>query len=164
MPSTTKINSVWSEIERQIFSTVGFVTPDQHARTSGVVHTLDDNKVYFSVENQSWKARHIAKNPYVSLTVIAPRRIPLLPWVKLPPATISFSGKAVITNFSERSPAIKQALFRGTANKKAVAKALLVEVVPQGYFLTYGIGMPFWKMVNPSKAQQRVKIAPRTTC
>lgn len=149
---------VWSEIKKQIFSTVGFVTPRQHARTSGIVHTVHHHKIYFSVDKKSWKARHIAKNAHVSLTVIAPRRILFLPWIKLPPATISFSGMAVVTHFSERPSVIEQALFRGAADRETVANALLVEIIPQGHFLTYGIGMPFWKMINPNEAQRRIEI------
>lgn len=158
MTASKNKESIWSEINKQIFSTVGFVTPRQHARTSGIVHTVYNHHIYFSVEKTSWKAKHIAKNPHVSLTVIAPRRIFLMPWVQIPPATISFSGTAKVMPFSERSEDIKKALFRGATDKDTVAHSLLVEVIPQGYFLTYGIGMPFWKMMNPSEAQQRIKI------
>ena len=42
----------------------------------------------------SFKARNVMRNPHVSLTVTVGQRIPFLPWIKIPAATITFQGLA----------------------------------------------------------------------
>ena len=38
------------------------------------------------------------------------------------------------------------------------AEATLLEIVPEGSFLTYGIGVPLMKMRNPEEARGRVPV------
>ena len=45
---------------------------------------------------EAWKVRHITQNPHVSLTIPMHKRISFMPWIKIPAATITFSGSARI--------------------------------------------------------------------
>ena len=72
------------------------VTSKGEARTIGIVYIVHKNKIYVSTSKESWKARHVQRNPHVSMTVPIAKRIPLLPWIKIPAATITFSGNAKV--------------------------------------------------------------------
>src|SRR5215207_5204859 len=85
---------VWQEIEENLFAVLGMVTPTGEARTVGVVYIVDNRKFYIGTSNTAWKVKHIAHNPHVSLTIPITKRIPFLPWIKIPSATITVSGIA----------------------------------------------------------------------
>lgn len=46
-PATTEI--VWNAIEKELFAVLGMVTPDQEARTVGIVYIVNDKK-FISVQ------------------------------------------------------------------------------------------------------------------
>ena len=151
---------VWTALQKELFAIVGMVTPKDEARAVGIVYTVHDHKVYFSTNTDTWKARHIQHNPHVSVTVPIAKRIPIMPWIKIPAATITFSGQARVFAASEASREIRQALFRGVeANTSELATASIVEIVPVGDFVTYGIGVPLMQMRFPDKARGRASTA-----
>ncbi|MDX1417110.1 MAG: hypothetical protein R3293_23090, partial [Candidatus Promineifilaceae bacterium] len=87
---------------------------------------------------------------------------PIMPWVKIPAATITFSGTAQILDPEEMPPEILQALFRGMAeDQERVSGSVLIEVTPEKDFVTYGIGMPLLQMRDPKLARGRVPVATR---
>ncbi len=92
------------------------------------------------------------------MTVPIARRIPFLPWIKIPQATITFCGIARVKPAAEASPEIKQAIFRGAADE-LIAGACLIEVTPVGEFITYGVGIPLMKMRQPELARGRAPVA-----
>ena len=81
-PLTT--TQVWNELGKELFAVLGMVTAKGEARTVGIVYTAQDRKIYIATGNDSWKARHTQNNPNVSLTVPIAKRIPFLPWIKIP--------------------------------------------------------------------------------
>lgn len=147
---------VWTELKKNLFAVVGMVTPKDEARTVGVVYIVQDHKLYFATNTDTWKARHIQHNPHVSVTVPIAKRIPIMPWIKIPAATITFAGQARVFAASEVSSDIRKALFRGLeADPNEMATASIVEITPIGDFVTYGIGISLMQMRFPDKARGR---------
>ncbi len=156
-PATTE--NVWEAIEQELFTVLGMVTAQGDARTVGVVYIVQEQKLYIGTGRDTWKARHIAANPRVSLTIPIPKRIPIAPWVKIPQATISFSGTARIIPGGQASPELLKKVFRHKADDPAFMKDnCLIEVSPEGEFLTYGIGIPLIQMREPELARGRAPV------
>lgn len=152
-------DQVWQEIEKNLFAVLGMVTPKGEARTVGIVYTVHDHKLYIGSQKETWKVKHIRQNSHVSLTVTIAKRVPLLPWIKVPAATITFSGAAKILENREVNPAVLKALYRDVVkDEAAMAASCVIEVTPQGEFITYGVGMPLMQMRFPDKARGRAAV------
>lgn len=136
---------------------LGMVTPNDEPSTVGIVYAADNRKLYIGAESTAWKTKHIARNPHVSLTIPIAKRVPLLPWIKIPAATITFSGTATILEKGEIGAELLQQLYR---HEEGRAEWCAIEVTPQKDFITYGIGIPLAQMRFPDKARGR---APVTT-
>lgn len=150
---------VWQAIEKELFAVIGMVTARNEARTVGVVYVVRDRRLYIGTRKQAWKVRHIAGNPHVSLTIPICKRIPLLPWIKIPAATITFFGTARILPAHETPPDILQAVFRGLAeDEEMMANSALIEVTPEKEFITYGVGVALLQMRHPERARGRAPV------
>lgn len=151
---------VWQAIEKELFAVIGMVTAKHEARTVGVIYIVRDHKLYIGTDKDAWKTRHIAGNPHVSLTIPIAKRIPFLPWIKIPAATITFSGTARILPTEETPLDILQVVFRGlVGNEKMMADSALIEVTPEKDFVTYGVGVSLMTMRRPEKARGRAPVA-----
>ncbi|MGB3400984.1 MAG: pyridoxamine 5'-phosphate oxidase family protein, partial [Candidatus Deferrimicrobiaceae bacterium] len=104
---------VWSELEKELFAVLGMVTAKGEARTIGIVYVAQDQKIFIATERDTWKVRHIRQNPHVSITVTIPKRIPFIPWINIPSATISFSGMGIVLEPDEVGEQVLHALLRG---------------------------------------------------
>lgn len=150
-------HQVWGEIETNSFGVLGMVTPKAESRTVGIVYVVDDHKLYIGAHKEAWKTKHIARNPHVSLTIPIAKRIPLMPWIKIPAATITFSGMAKVLERNEVQAAVFQKLYRHDEGR---AEWCAIEVIPQKDFITYGVGIPLMQMRFPEKARGRAAVAP----
>lgn len=156
MPAFVDADFVWSEIGKRLFAVLSYVNPKGHARSAGIVYVVRDRVLYVGTGKDSWKAKHIARNPNVALCVNIPKRIPFLPWIKIPDATISFSAAARVLSVEETSPEIIDALLKGMVDDPALRETTCVlEVRPVGDFVTYGVGVPLLDMRDPEKARGR---------
>jgi len=154
--STTQI---WEQLNKQLFAVLGVVTKKNEARTVGIVYIVEDGKLYISSKKQAWKVRHIAQNPHVSLTVPIHKRIPFMPWIKIPSATITFSGQATLMAYSDVSAEIIRKLFQGMEfSAEEQADLRIIEVTPVGDFITYGVGVSMMEMRDQEKARGRVAV------
>ena len=106
---------VWNELNKELFAVLGMVNSKGEARTVGIVYIMHHHKLYISTEKEAWKIRHIQANPHVSITVPIAKRIPILPWIKIPQATITFSGTAKVLDAKNVQGDILHALFHGLA-------------------------------------------------
>jgi hypothetical protein len=150
---------VWEAVEKELFAVLGMVTITGEARTVGVVYVVRDRKLCIITGKDTWKARHVATNPHVSVTIPIAKRIPIMPWVKIPAATITFSGMARVLPAAEAPPELLQALMRGLASDRdAVAHSCLIEVTPEKDFVTYGVGVPMMRMRHPEQARGRAPV------
>lgn len=151
---------VWKAIEKELFAVLGMVTARHEARTVGVVYIVLGRRLYVGTGRETWKARHIAANPHVSMTIPIAKRIPFLPWIRIPAATITFSGIARILETGETPPELLQAVFRGLAlDDETMATSCLIEVTPQDDFITYGVAMSLLQMRHPELARGRAPVA-----
>jgi len=148
--------NVWQEMQKELFAVLGMVTETGEARTIGVVYILQDQNVYILTGEHTWKARHIRQNPSVSITVPIPKRIPFLPWIKIPSATISFAGRASVIEAEKVGQDVLHALMRGQElDREKLATMCVIEIEPVGDFITYGVGIPMMTMREPEKARGR---------
>lgn len=157
-PITT--DSVWETLEKHLFAVLAFVTPTGEARSAGIVYVVADRAFYISSGTDAWKVRHIRKNSNVSLTVTIPKRLPFLPFIKIPAAVATCQGIAEILNVGEVDPGIVKRLYRGMEVTEEIrANTSVIKVVPRGDFVTYGIGVSLAGMRNPEDAQGRAPVA-----
>jgi len=56
-------NLVWKELGRELFGVLGMVTSKGESRTVGIVYIVHQKKIFIATSEQSWKARHIRRNP-----------------------------------------------------------------------------------------------------
>lgn len=158
---TTQLTSeqVWNAIENELFAVIGMVTARNEARTVGIIYAVRDHKLYIGTDKDAWKVRHIAGNPHVSMTIPITKRIPFMPWIKIPAATITFSGTARVLDAAETSQELLEKVFRSVArDEETMAESRLIEVTPEKEFVTYGVGIPLMQMRHPDKARGRAPV------
>ena len=87
---------VWRQIDKASFLVLSHVTPAGEPRSSGVIYQSLDRRLYVAVAPDSWKAKHIAANPRVAVTVPVHRGGILALVAPIPPATINFHATAIV--------------------------------------------------------------------
>ena len=87
---------VWRAIARASFAVLSHVTPAGEPRSSGVVYKAAGRRLVVAVAPGRWKARHIAADGRVAVTVLVRRGGILSLVMPIPPATISFHGTAAV--------------------------------------------------------------------
>lgn len=147
---------VWEALEKAIFGVLGFTNSKGESRTAGVVYVVDARSLLISTARDAWKVRHIAADPQVSMTVTLPKRIPFMPFIKIPPATITFSGDAEILRIDDIEEEAVERLFHGLKlDRDLIEDTRIIRVVPYGEFVTYGIAMSVRQMRDTAKARGR---------
>jgi Pyridoxamine 5'-phosphate oxidase len=156
-PSLTS-EKIWREVARASFAVLAYVTPRGEPRSSGVVYKVVGRRLYIAVAPDSLKARHIAASRKVSVTVPVRRGGMLSLVAPIPPATVSFHAMAIV--HPAGSPEARSALQElGRLEPPARrTSASVLEVIPEGTFLTYGVGVTLKKMLEPTAAQGRVAV------
>ncbi len=155
MPAPVTTESVWRALSAHMFGVLSWVAPGG-ARSAGIVYVVRDRKLLIGTDDDSWKARHIRADPRVSVTATFAKRLWFLPWIKIPDATITFRGEARIIESPDVPADLVEDLNRGMAeDPERTAKMCLIEVTPQGDFLTYGIDVSISDMRDPKKAMGR---------
>jgi hypothetical protein len=150
---------VWHQLAKASFAVLSHVTPAGKPRSSGVVYKTFGRQLYVVVAPDGWKAKHVAASGRVAVTVPVRRGGLLSLLAPIPPATISFHATAVV--HPAGSPAARS-LSRELASLLPAdrqASACLIEVIPQGTFVTYGVGVPLLKMRDPAAARARVPVS-----
>lgn len=151
---------VWQAIENELFAVVGMVNAAGEARTAGLVYVVRDRRLYVATSRDTWKARHMAANPHISVTIPIAKRVPIMPWLKIPQATITFQGTARVFPAAEAAPELLRAIFQHKADDhEMVASACVVEITPVGEFVTYGVGIRLMEMRDPNKARGRAPVS-----
>ena len=151
-------SQVWKAIASQIFGVLGLVTARNEARTVGINYVVHDRKFYIRTTADSWKARHASFNAKVSMTIPIAKRIPFLPWIKIPAATVSFSGDARVYPLDAVDPEVSHAMLHSLENIPDPSGLSVIEVKPRGTFVTYGVGVSLMKMRDPTKARGRAPV------
>jgi hypothetical protein len=150
--------AVWAAIEGASFAVLAHVTPAGEPRSTGVVYAAAGHRLYVAVAPDSWKARHIGDGDRVSLTVPIRRGGLLALLFPIPPATISVGARAVVhapgsLDLEAVSPALARLV---PASRRGIACVL--ELAPEGHFLTYGVGVSLKDLADPARAMARVPV------
>ncbi|HEX3299709.1 MAG TPA: hypothetical protein VHW68_06310 [Actinomycetota bacterium] len=151
-------DDVWRAIEKRSFGIVGYETPKGDPRTSGVVYQAAHRRLYVAVEPDGWKARHIAASRRVSVTVPVHRAAVLALVAPIPPATISFHGEAFVHPAGTLQT---RTLLEGLGSllpRERLGSAAVIEIVPEGAFVTYGVGVPVRAMRDTARSRARVPV------
>lgn len=151
-------SEVWDQIGATSFAVLCHVTPSGEPRSSGIVYAVSGRRLYAAVAPDSWKARHIAADGHVSVTVPVQRGRFLALFMPLPPATISFIAAADV--HPPDSPTTDHILRQLGSLVPHVRRGTVsvIEIVPEGTFLTYGVGIPLRSMRDPVLARARVPV------
>ena len=160
MPAPITSDLVWREIARRSFAVLSYVNPKGQARSSGIVYVPIDRVLYVRIAKTSWKAKHIGRNPNVALNVTIPKRVPLMPWIQIPDATIAFSGTARVIAITDVEPNLRQRILGRMIDQHGDKEEnCFLEIRPTGHFATYGVGVPLLDMRDPEKARGRVPVS-----
>ena len=146
-------------VARNSFAVLTHVTPAGAPRSSGVVYTVADDRMFVVVANDSWKARHITRDGRVSVTVPVRRGGLLSLLFPIPPATISFPAEATVHPGMSLpdSPALAKLAALVPAERRS--ESTLIEMRPTGDYVTYGIGVSLLKMRDTKQSRARVPVA-----
>jgi hypothetical protein len=143
---------VWRELERASFAVIGYSTPAGEPRSSGVVYKTVGKRLYTAVAPNSWKAKHIATGGHVSVTVPLRRGGILSLALPIPPATITFHATAIVHPAGSVKVSSLSKELESLMPPERRDAAVVIEVVPMGEFLTYGVGVPLMDMQKPELA------------
>jgi hypothetical protein len=152
-------DQIWTGLAKASFAVVSYVTPTGEPRSSGVVYKTVGRRLYVAVAPDGWKAKHIAVSGRVAVTVPV-RRGGLLSLVfPIPPATISFHGAAIVhrADSAEVGPVLTELASLLPAERRS--SSVLIEVLPEGEFVTYGLGVSLRNMRIPAAARGRVPVS-----
>jgi hypothetical protein len=159
-PMAARLTSeqVWHALGKASFAVIGYVTPAGEPRSSGVVYKSIGRRLYVAVDSDSWKARHVAASRRMAVTVPV-RRGGLLSLVApIPPATISFHAQAIV--HPAGAPRVRPLLqeLGSLLPVERQTSACIIEIVPEGAFLTYGLDVSLSKLRDPAAARARVPV------
>lgn len=154
----TNNEEIWRAISKASFAVISYVTPTGEPRSTGVVYATAGRRLYLAVAPNSWKGKHIAANGHVSVTVPVRRGGLMSLLAPIPPATISFRGTATVhaIGWLQQSPVAQE--LRGLIPQERREVARIIEIVPAGAFLTYGVGVSLTGMRRPDIALARVPV------
>ncbi len=149
----------WRAIEKASFAVLGYMTPAGEPRSSGVVYKVLGRRLYVAVAPDSWKAKHIAASGRVAVTVTVRRGGALSLVAPIPPATISFHATARVFPAGSADGAAIIDRLGSLLPRERRSSASIIEIAPEGAFVTYGVGVPLMKMRDPSVARARMPVA-----
>lgn len=153
---------VWDHVARGSFAIISYITPSGAPRSSGVMYKAVGRRLYVAVAPDSWKARHIVRTGSVAVTVPERRGGVLSLVLPIPPATVSFHGTAMVHKAD--SPQV-HSLWKELAHllpAERRASSAIIEIVPEGTFVTYGVGVSLSEMRDPKIARARVPVTTGT--
>ena len=151
-------SDVWKSLGKHSFAVMSHVTASGEPRSSGVIYGTDGGRLLVVVAASSWKARTITDGQVVAVTVPARRGGLLAMLFPIPPAAISFRARAkvgepCVLDLKTLPPKLARLL------PPSEAESCVIELTPEGHFLTYGIGVSLMTMRDPEAATARVPVA-----
>ncbi|HET9140766.1 pyridoxamine 5'-phosphate oxidase family protein [Actinophytocola sp.] len=152
---------VWRQLQRSSFAVISYRTPAGDPRSSGVLYAAEGRRLYVVVATDSWKARHIAVDGRVAVTVPVRRGGLLSLLMPIPPATISFHGRATVRPAGEPEIGALPGRVARLLPTERRASSTIIEIAPEGRFATYGIGVSLQRMRHPAAARATVPVADR---
>ena len=159
MSTNGNSEAVWRALEKASFAIVSHVNAAGEPRSSGVMYGAVDRRLYVAVAADGWKAHQIASGQEVAVTVPVRRGGLLSLLAPIPPATITFVARATVHPAGSLDiGSVSKGLERLVPEARK-AGSCIIELVPEGRFLTYGIGVSLMDMRDPALALARVPVA-----
>jgi hypothetical protein len=152
-------DTVWRALAKASFAVVGHVNAAGEPRSSGVVYGTANRRLYVAVAADGWKARQIVTGDRVAVTVPVRRGGFLALLVPIPPATITFHARATVHPAGSLDIGLVSKELMKLVPEARKAGSSVIELVPEGRFLTYGIGVSLMDMADPALALARVPVA-----
>jgi len=151
---------VWGALAKASFAVLSYVTPAGESRSSGVVYKTLGRRMYVAVAPDSWKAKHVAASGRLAMTVPVRRGGIMSLVFPIPPATVSFHARATVqaADSPQARPLLEELGALLPAERRTSAS--IIEIIPEGTFVTYGVGVPLMKMRDPVAARARVPVSP----
>ena len=150
--------AVWQALAKASFAVVSHVNAAGEPRSSGVVYGVADRRMYVAVAADGWKARQVVTGQEVAVTVPVRRGGILALLVPIPPATITFHARATVHPAGSLDIGSVSKELAKLVPEARKAGSCIIELVPEGRFLTYGIGVSLTDMANPARALARVPV------
>ena len=151
--------AVWRALEKASFAIVSHVNAAGEPRSSGVMYGAVDRRLYVAVAADGWKAHQIASGQEVAVTVPVRRGGLLSLLAPIPPATITFVARATVHPAGSLDIGSVSKRLERLVPEARKAGSCIIELVPEGRFLTYGIGVSLMDMRDPALALARVPVA-----
>jgi Pyridoxamine 5'-phosphate oxidase len=158
MAARLTTEQTWQQLAKASFAVLSHLTPAGEPRSSGVVYKTVGRRLYIATAPDSWKARHIAGNGRVAVTVPMRRGGLLSLVLPIPPATVSFHATAIV--HPAGSPQARRLLkeLASLLPQERQASAAVIEVIPEGALVTYGVGVSLMQLRDPAAAGARVPV------
>ena len=156
---TPELDDVVKAIAKRSFCTLATASPDNRPHVAGVLYQAIGTTLYVNTSRDSRKARNVADNPHVAVSVPI-RRLPL----GGPPSTVQFQGRAEVLGFDH--PDIVR-IIEAEQLKKITSHGELdypdgcfLRITPGRRLTTYGLGMSLLKLIrDPLHAAGSVELA-----
>jgi hypothetical protein len=137
---TPHLAGIRAAIAKRSFATLGTTSPKQRPHAAGILYAVVDDVLYVSTNRSSRKARNIAANPHVFVSIPV-RRMP----IGAPPSTIQFAATAELLAVDH--PEVVALADAGRL--KAITShgeldlpdGCVVRITPGPTVHTYGLGM-----------------------
>lgn len=157
--ATLCCDDVWRAIDHASFAVLAHTNASGEPRSSGVVYAVVDRHLYVAVAPDGWKARQIQDGDAVSLTVLVRRGGILSLLFPIPPATISFHARATVHPAGSMEATQLPKALKALVPAERTTTAVLLELVPEGRFMTFGIGVSLSAMRDPVASRALVPVA-----
>ena len=134
-------------LDRRSYAVLASTSEAGRSHSAGVLYARSGNELYFSTMRSSRKARNVAANRSVGVTVPI-RRVP----IGGPPSAIMFQGTAEVLDLDD--PVLLERV--ATGDLKAVTGhgeldlpgGCFVRIVLPKRLHTYGLGMSLWSLIR----------------
>ena len=152
-------DEVWRQLAKALFAVLAYMTPAGEPRSSGVVYVTIGRRLCVAVAPDGWKARHIVNGQEVSVTVPIRKGGILTLLVPIPPATVSFRARAVVHPAGSLDLSTLPEAFARILPESRKASSCVLELIPEGRFLTYGVGVSLGEMRDPAVSGGHVPVS-----
>ena len=150
---------IWQVLAKASFAVVSHINSVGEPRSSGVVYGVVDRRLLVAVARDGWKARQIATGQEVSVTVPVRRGGILSLVLPIPPATITFRATAIVHRAGSLDVKSASKELAKLIPEDRKESSCIIELVPEGRFLTYGIGVSLTAMRDPALARAWVPVS-----
>ena len=150
---------VWHALEKASFAVLSYDTPSGEPRSSGVVYKVARPAALRRGQTQRLEGEaHRGERPGRGDRSRAARRHHVAR-VPIPPATVSFHATAIVHPPGSSKVARSSKELGALLPAERQDLASIIEIVPEGAFVTYAIDVPLRKMRDPAAARARVSVS-----